>query len=409
MNILPYFETMSYKHFIVASSVSAASAARLTHSNDLLSARVNAVDHEDEDPLNFFASLNGSLLETDQSWFWRRGGRGGGGGGGGSVVNAPIGGTSPAWAGFRPSILAIEGGSDRLGKVSSVFTFGAPASAKKPLTDDNRADGCFDGYRTFYGENDARDPVSWLAYAGGFKHALMKAMTLYSGQPPWLLPCSEATTTFPPSDGALAIALHFTSGYLKTAQEEMPQLPPHLETHARLMRSCYVDHAEAADLGRPVGYRFVAEAANGDDLTRLFQHTDTLDCIISFRGSDNAGDWINNAGVGSRNFCNFEDVHSGFVSKFTNTVTASQFQTNIRAKFPMCASVQATGHSLGGAVAEMFAGCINRGSTGLTPLEDLPRGTGITTEHRGWMEYYSFRGQIVWFRGTPELMPEFTP
>jgi len=395
---------MSYRNFVVACSVTAASAARVQHLNNMLGkAMLDAVGRRDENPVEFLASLNSSMLGTEQDWFWRRGGSDNE-----PNPNAPIGGTNPAWAGFRPTILAIEG-SDQLGKVSSVYTFGAPSSAKIALSDDNQADGCFDGYRIFSGNNAARDPVSWLASAGGFKHAQMKAMTLYSGQPPWILPCSDATTSFPPSDSALAITLHFTSGYLQTVQEERLHIPPHVETYARLMRSCYVNHAEAAELGRGVGYRFVAEAANGDDLTRLFQHTETLDCIVSFRGSDNAGDWINNAGVGSRNFCNFEDVHSGFVDKFTNTVTALQFQTSIRAKFPMCASLQATGHSLGGAVAEMFTGCINRGSTGLTPLEDLPRGSGLTTEHRGWMEYYSYRAQIIWNRGTPELMPEFMP
>lgn len=391
---------MSCSSLFVACAVTAAGAARIQNRNIVLgSSMLDSVGRHGDNPEEFWASLNSGLLETNHSWFWRRDRAGDE-----PAATGPVGGTNPAWAAFRPTILAIDG-SDNLGQVSSVYTFGAPSSAKVALTDDNHGDGCFDGYRIFSGSSGARDPVSWLASSGGFVHSRMKAMTLYSGEPPWILPCSESTTHFPPSDSALQIALHFTSGYLQTVREERLHIPQHVETYAALMRTCYVNRTEAADLARGVGYRFVAEAVNGDDLTRLFQNPDTSDCIISFRGSDNAGDWINNAAVGSRSFCNFEDVHSGFVEKFTNTVTASQFQTNIRANLPKCASVRVTGHSLGGAVAEMFSGCVNRGAQGLTPLVDLPRGSGLTVAHRGWMEYMSYKGQIAWNRGMPEPMP----
>jgi len=360
-----------------------------------------------EDPKGLLTSLNSGFVEVDENWFWRRDGPDSDAPNDEPAADAPIGGTNPTWAAWRPTILAIDG-SDNLGEVSKVYTFGAPSTAKIPLTDDKRTDGCFEGYRIFNGRDGAHDPVSWLCAAGGFVHASMGAMTLFAGgQPPWLLPCSDATTEYPPSDSALALALHFTSGYLQTVREEVMHIPPHVETYAAIMRSCYVDHAGAAELGQSVGYRFVAEAANGNDLTRLFQHPTTLNCVISFRGSDNAGDWINNAGVGSRDFCNFVDVHSGFVQKFTDTVSASQFQTNIRANLPKCSSLDATGHSLGGALAEMFTGCINRGSGGLTALVDLPRRNSITVDHMNWMTYMAPKGQTAWFQGTPELMPAF--
>jgi len=235
----------------------------------------------------------------------------------------------------------------------------------------------------------------------------MKAVALFSGQPLWMLPCSSATATYPPSELSLHSTLHFVANYLKTVQEQELQLPPHTKVYARLANACYENRTQAAEIGQEVGYTFVGEAAEDDDVTRLFQHSETLDCIIGFRGSDAAGDWIDNAGFGSRSFCNFEDVHSGFVQKFVTTVTATVFQNNIRAHFPKCASITATGHSLGGAVAELFAGCANRGMQGLTPLAELSRGNGLTVAHRGWMEYMQYKGQIAWNRGTPELIPDF--
>lgn len=407
---------MSFTTFLAACAMTTAGAKRLetlhkslgksdVHSASILESvfeiqQLDFANRYTDDPQGLLTNLNSGLVETDQKWFWGQRPRAE------PAANAPIGGTNPTWARLLPTVLAING-SDNIGNVSGVYTFGAPSTAKTPLADDNRADGCFPGYRTFSGDGGVRDPVSWLANQGGFKHARMKAMTLHSGEPPWLLPCSEATSAFPPYDfpNIHQLALHFTEGYLQKVRDNLAHVPSHLDVFASLMRTVYVDHAGAKELAEGVGYRFVAEAANGDDLTRLYQNPQTLDCIISFRGSDNAGDWINNAGLGSRDFCNFVDVHSGFVQKFTNTVTASQFQTNIRANLPKCSSLKATGHSLGGAVAEMFAGCINRAPKGLTPLEDLSRGNGITTDHADWITYVSYKGYIVWFQGTPELMP----
>lgn len=392
---------MSCSSLFLACAVTAAGAARIQHERRELSrSMLDEVGRRGENPEEFRASMNSSVLGIDQSWWWRNRG----GDADEPAADAPIGGTNPSWAAYLPTILAVEG-NDNLGKVSGVYTFGAPSNAKVALTDDNTNDGCFDGYRIFTGNDAATDPVSWLASATGFVHAHMKAMQLFSGQEPWILPCSPATQEFPPSDSALAVALHFTTGYLQRVREERVHMPPHVEAYAAMMRACYVPRAEKVALGEGVGYRLVAEAAHGDDLTLLYQHPESLDCVVSFRGSDNAGDWINNAGAGSRNFCNFADVHSGFVQKFTDTVTATVFQSNIRANFPKCASLKVTGHSLGGAVAEMFAACVNRGSGGLTPLEDLSRGSGISVAHRGWMEHMSYKGQIVWNRGRPERMP----
>jgi len=275
----------------------------------------------------------------------------------------------------------------KAGNVAALYTYGAPGTAKKPLKNDLRHDGCFPGARVytssrvsgwFYGFYYKSDPVAWLAthnhvWPATFLHAKMNILELKDwelGQPS-LHRCSHHTTYWPERDYYYATSLHTLSPgpYERGVNNQQHYPTPRTVLHHAALAYLTGDAvtAKASSTARNV----VASVVVGHDAAYLLQDPSNKECTLTFKGSDSfgidSGDWINNVGQAiGVDFCGFEGVHKGFKTELLGLLQAPAWE-GIKSKLPKCAALLATGHSLGGAQAELFSACANR-----APAEGYP-------------------------------------
>lgn len=252
------------------------------------------------------------------------------------------------------------------GTIAAVYTYGAPGVASEVLRNEQAQDGCFPGCRTFngdgYGFSDTKDPVSWIARAAGYKHPLVASAAVNTNSFSHMA-CSTEAAEQPGYDLRLAFARHLTTNYVAALEAVRPGSDETL--HAHLSRFVYFGMLQAHNMARTVGYRLVKasytlEAGGGKDLTYLFQEDSSLRCVLAFRGSDSLGDWRSNLWVRTSTFCGLEEVHGGFQAELRRLASTRMFQDDVRPALSKCSSVSIAGHSLGGAIAELYAYCVNR-------------------------------------------------
>lgn len=268
------------------------------------------------------------------------------------------------------------------GSVEGLYTFGAPGTATTPLKNRMRGDGCFPGLRVYtqsrwgwwwWGFYYMSDPVAWLATHGGhsaitgFRHAMMNALTLddWNLGNPNLIDCSDHGTWLPNRDWYYWIPGHKTDHYAWTlqAQQRYPQPTKMID----FASGSYVATEALYEVASQRGRRLVGRAVEGDDSSALFQDPSNFDCVVTFRGTDGWSDWVNNLDADTVDFCGFSGVHKGFVNEFKQIVSTDNFRRNVRDKLPNCAKVHASGHSLGGALAELFTACANKAPVAPSP------------------------------------------
>lgn len=85
-------------------------------------------------------------------------------------------------------------------------------------------------------------------------------------------------------------------------------------------------------------------------------------------------------------FCGFKEVQHHIHHKMAGLIYSPNFEDVITSHLTSCASVTATGHSLGGALAALWAACANRG---LKPGEE------------GYEDYE----RVTWRKGAPKRVP----
>lgn len=111
-----------------------------------------------------------------------------------------------------------------------------------------------------------------------------------------------------------------------------------------------------------------------DQSVWLFQEKSSNKCTLSFPGTVSFWDLLDDVLPPPVGFCGFLDeddnttflqdghafVHRGFRQQLMYAVKSRAFQEHIRPKLQHCDGLDVMGHSLGGAMASLFAACVNR-------------------------------------------------
>jgi len=109
------------------------------------------------------------------------------------------------------------------------------------------------------------------------------------------------------------------------------------------------------------------QAGSATDNMGLYLRKGTKECALAFSGSNDAGDWVNNFNaLATYNKCGYHKVHAGFMTETSRYFADSAMVTFSELIGEFCGGkVFSVGHSLGGAVASITAGCANSGGSGV--------------------------------------------
>lgn len=313
--------------------------------------------------------------------------------------------------------------------VHDLYTFGAPGTTASFLYDATQEGGCMPGLRTYstgarYTTGmglyfEIRDPVSWITAGFNLNHAKMDAMQANDDDDKDMKnpihACSEDRND-PGIDNFWWINGHLIyEDILRSHLDFSSETPKLWEMRAaaqgamnlreRMNRAYLMSHfcwlnyisetprisIDTPDWGwtlvgracsqkrkynlysRPDG-ELPQEMADGcKDHVSLLQHNESLQCAVVFEGSDDVLDWFANLDLTLEEYCGFGPTHRGFKHKLLRMLGGVDYRQIIWPKLGSCNGLVSTGHSLGGAQAELFAACANAG---------LNEGEGGFEDHR---------------------------
>jgi len=272
------------------------------------------------------------------------------------------------------------------GYVSNLLTYGAPMISAPALTDPRSEDGCFPGYRYIARTRNRLsiwnvDIVPPLLRFTRYAHPRMDIFFMQQNNENTPQDCGWVGNTVETPN----IGLHDHDLYVARASAAGDQFAT--AASVALAVSYTFDPTEASNFVAGLGYRLVGTALRGEEASHLIQHPGTLACFITFEGSTEFDDWVHNAQIARTDFCGLEEgIHTGFARATMRMVTTEVFQNNVRPRLSRCSSVEAVGHSLGGAIASLFTACAHNTVS--------PGGDGF--------DEYNY---IWWNWQTPQLMP----
>jgi len=302
--------------------------------------------------------------------------------------------------GFNSSFL--EDVSVDKGAVDAIYTFGAPGVASPAIANQRTQSGCWNGLRVYLSQErlafgqwygDYVDPVPSGTNYAEYWHSKMparqvdtKKLDLYKTMECTAPGVTEQPPAFPGTPNA---NLHLSARYLQTVMELGNRS---LEDFAVFGLVAAYDHdvAQVANLARTRGWKLVGTAEDDGDgflqgaqVSHLFQKPETLECVISFKGTDpgnGKADWDANIDTNPEKFCGLVDedeecgssysacqvkpgssfVHRGFANRARSIGRTDSFNSTIRGNLHACSKVSVVGHSAGGAVAELVAACLSK-------------------------------------------------
>jgi len=276
------------------------------------------------------------------------------------------------------------------GTVDFVYTFGAPGSASPGLQNQRGDNPCFPGVRiwqttpgTFWGK--WLDVVARIGNAIFYYHPWMPGQELDdSRNRKWDFPCNRDMTYKPDDALSTSVNLHQQERYIGNVIEKYTDQWYHNISIFANRKSYIHDIAHVHEHVQQYGWRLAGTAIEpggtiygGAQVIHLIQHPTTFECTLTFQGTASIQGWMSNFNLPSSSFCglSYEGescnsltecrprrpkgsfVHSGFKDRIMMAVKTNDFQQNILPKLPSCSRVYTAGHSLGGAVAELFAAC----------------------------------------------------
>jgi len=244
-------------------------------------------------------------------------------------------------------------------KVKNLYTFGAPMMAAPALADPLSPDGCFSGLRlvTKSEKKGAHkvDIVPPCLKLSRYAHTKAEIGFLYTTSDRLdRKSCGWTGRHFE----VISIPLHSLSLYVSQTMVKYPHLSD--MAAVALASSQNSNVPEVAEFVRNKGYGLIASAVctTLDEVSHLIQDPKTLDCWLTFEGSDNWNDWVQNLKVIRTDFCGLEQrVHTGFKNCTMAMVLEPTFQNDLRPKLGHCRNVEVLGHSLGGSISGLFTAC----------------------------------------------------
>lgn len=117
------------------------------------------------------------------------------------------------------------------------------------------------------------------------------------------------------------------------------------------------------------------------DSVWMVQQNQSLDCIIVFTGTSNPKELTTSISQYSTGYCDFPKVHAGYRNKLYWLTKG--LWPKLRSKLAKCNRVSCTGHSLGGALCDIWSACAN--------------------SKRSFNEDYK---QQMWMKEAPQALPE---
>jgi len=280
---------------------------------------------------------------------------------------------------------------EKPGSVDFLYTFGAAGSASPGLSDRTRPGGCFGGWRAWTSQSRGPfnfvDFASWITGTVGLRHPRMAAINFNVNdiEQSERLECSPALTRLP-SSGIPSNELHATELYIEAAKAVKDPFWANLSPIAGRKSNSF-DIPRVAQYVRQYGWCLVGTSSHpgnlifgGAQVSHLFQNPETLDCALTFMHTNSPQDWAANLRFSAAHFCGFVDpderctgfseckvrkeggsfVHRGFRDILMKLIRDPSWQENIRPQLHACKKLAVTGHSLGGALASLFAACVNR-------------------------------------------------
>jgi len=258
--------------------------------------------------------------------------------------------------------------------VDQLYTFGAPGSARPGFVNAHATDGCFPGVRVwnymvdrglFGREREVVDQVVPLAGLLGYRHPKMGGAGLHLNESrAEFAECSEALMNEPRGGGSTE--LHEVSEYISQVKMINDMVLNMTRLGTEFSYGGVGDVEFVAEAVKEMGWRLVGQGyddgsgnlAGGGQVSNLFQRPSTLECILTFQGSSSAGDWIANLDAVAREFCGrSERAHGGFRNHLRRITRNPSWQSEVRPHLGKCGKVYVAGHSLGGAMAELFTAC----------------------------------------------------
>lgn len=257
------------------------------------------------------------------------------------------------------------------GQVSGLWTWGTPGVTRSPLRNAMRGDGVFPGARVvhegqiwyLFSYVTVHDPVCFITEVVGLTHPVMDALIVptQKSKVPELVGASFATTV-PRCELAMWVVGHSMWYYQNSIQPYVAPYNEEVSTMGWFANAVYSSQygssqeSLAAAAGR-MGWSLVVRTQSDGDFTHLFQLPSSLRCVLSFTGTQDLLNWFSNLDIRLGSFCGLQGVHQGFANELRRRTQAADWNAKMTPALAACAEVDVVGHSLGGALASLFAAC----------------------------------------------------
>mmetsp|Transcript_53334 Transcript_53334/g.152905 ORF Transcript_53334/g.152905 Transcript_53334/m.152905 type:complete len:366 (+) Transcript_53334:87-1184(+) len=271
--------------------------------------------------------------------------------------------------------------------VDEVYTYGAPATHMPSFRSSATEDGCFPGLRSYtedqHGPNGFQHQVDAGAMFTKYPHMSISSVCLHWETDSIYTPCThtnngDAASPSSTINGGLVYqnwGLHQENDYTDRLRDitlngtkvgaQNPFDAARKFAFAAWRSYTSLDEQRGEVAFGMSGWNLVGRAnfdgsAGDTDAVSLIQERDTLDCAVIFEGTNSLSEMFTTIVEYGTGYCGFDNVHVGIRNELWS-LTGGPWETDIKPKLEACNRVLCIGHSLGGALCEVFAACANSG------------------------------------------------